>query len=397
MKHNFFAWCILGLLSFGFSANAGWSSGGGELIRDARNPWWLSNTLKVQYCILADEQNMGISVEIMRGHVKTALDYWKKQFAKAPNFGEKVKVATQEFTEVACNKDIEFKFQFGVLDAEQFKMIPEPTRFVGLTIRTEYDKVNLAAKGFIYIAPQSGPLKLDLTGLVEKPWSENNGGRLLPILIHELGHVFGLSHQSTVWFMDERMPERLLAPNSLFGIELGRTLFLADETWLLNAFSEVYICPIIETGRPKAKRNSDRFFGFPENGCISYKWSKDKLETWTGSFGKPLYQLGEAPYKKTSKGWPDAVVSLWLPEGQKVIDTEIKNSSVSIVYADTALIAKATYKTLDSKVSRNVSIEFSPRGVKRVSGEMDGIAYGNIFGELSFFENDSKSLPRSTR
>ncbi len=38
---------------------AGWTSGGGELLRTAINPWFIQNTKVVHYCVLADEKNFG--------------------------------------------------------------------------------------------------------------------------------------------------------------------------------------------------------------------------------------------------------------------------------------------------------------------------------------------------
>jgi len=55
-------------------AVAGWSSGGGELIKYQRNPWWKTFSLGelVDYCMEMDATNFGVSRSIARDRIQKA-------------------------------------------------------------------------------------------------------------------------------------------------------------------------------------------------------------------------------------------------------------------------------------------------------------------------------------
>ena len=187
---------LLGTLFFSLPslADTRWSGGGGELIKDSRNPWWVQNTQKVYYCIQVDpDGNFEYSAELgsLSSVVRRSLDYWKGQFAKAQeNPGiAKVFVATQEFIETGCDNNHDLTFQFGILSDKQQRRLKKlganPLDHVSMAVRTHYDTVNLHAKGFIYVAPNDGILRPDSEDMVKKPWNEGTGGRLVHVLTHE--------------------------------------------------------------------------------------------------------------------------------------------------------------------------------------------------------------------
>ncbi len=69
-------------------------------------------------------------------------------------------------------------------------------RFVAFSQRLEdsYDRARLKGKGFIYIAPDHGENAFQVSAAVPEAWTKGGTYRLRNVLIHELGHVFGLSH-----------------------------------------------------------------------------------------------------------------------------------------------------------------------------------------------------------
>jgi hypothetical protein len=174
----------------------GWIGGGGELVKDANNPWWIENTTSVTYCVLQDEVNFHLAKPTARRRVREAIDYWKAEFARGiPTMG--TRVATQTFNEVSCAQSgVDLVFQLGTLYSEQIRQIENPTEFVSLAMRTDYDPVHMRGRGFIYVAPDSGPLRPNSDRLAERPWSLSDGGLLLQVLAHELGHVFGIQHSN---------------------------------------------------------------------------------------------------------------------------------------------------------------------------------------------------------
>jgi len=191
-------------LAYGSGAT---SSGGGNSIHNQANPWFLENTAAVSYCIEIDETNMGLDTIQAVDQVQRALSYWQTSFALTDNdhyaagelqpYGE-VRLVTQVFTyQSKCIDSTDLRFQFGILSASQIEEIGDPTSFIGIAMRSEYDSVNLKGRGYIYVSPQDGILKPKSPYFLSNAWSMCNGCLFQAILRHELGHVFGLKHYSS--------------------------------------------------------------------------------------------------------------------------------------------------------------------------------------------------------
>ncbi len=179
-----------------------WSSGGGYALTDSTNPWFLQNTLKVFYCIKIDEKNFGQTKTLSQEFIKDSIQFWKNEFSNTlPVYyeGQEIRLATQEFIyQDSCGEKTDLVFQLGVLEDSQYKYLNNnPKDYVAAAIRTDYDKVNLRGKGFIYVSPsqvaQSHPLALERTDLLPNRWRALKGFYLSAILKHEIGHIFGLT------------------------------------------------------------------------------------------------------------------------------------------------------------------------------------------------------------
>jgi hypothetical protein len=183
-------------------AVAGWNSGGGTLFTDAGNPWFLDNTQTVTYCIEMDEAAFGQTVAVAREKIRAALAYWRTELAALPPDdlgGRPIQVGTQEFLETECNAAVDVRFQLGVLTQAQADYLRFPQQVVAHAVRTDYDKTTLKGRGFVYVAPERGPWALRGVGLggeqpVADMWQRAGGKLLELVLVHELGHVFGLPH-----------------------------------------------------------------------------------------------------------------------------------------------------------------------------------------------------------
>lgn len=222
--------CVVTTMIYSMCLNAGWTSSGGETLKDKINPWFFHNTKQVNYCVLVDTKNFGQSLSDIRRRISKGLEIWRHQLQNLSMNsigGSLIKshelvLATQNYNEVPCSikegkihpSNIDLTFQFGVLTGEQLRRLGDPTEYIGITVRTDYDTENLKAKGFIYFSPEAGPLKLNKVGLVEKPWSTFNGRRLLDGILHELGHIYGIHHGSNLYLMDEGYLEELLSKNN---------------------------------------------------------------------------------------------------------------------------------------------------------------------------------------
>lgn len=408
-------------------ARGGWTSGGGENIRDERNPWWLQNTKEVTYCIKADERNFGQSRDVLQRKIRFALNFWKKQLGTL-DFNQfdqlqTVTVGTQKFTETACSDNTDLVFQFGVLDGEQLRYLGDPTKFICVAVRTDYDPINLKGKGFIYISPEEGPLKFNKSGLMNHPWSYQDGILLTPALIHELAHVFGIPHQKELAVMEVQFLESTLAvSNEKWAGESWRQIEEADrrnEIFLFRyepspmmSFSLCLSAPtesIVIPKKPKQpikpitpKNNFDAadsqppqnsfdllppFFGYeaPSNGgfChiggIQLKNGKYSYEFSYTSKGQD-YHVGLAELDRQDAGYSD-LISIWLPKSQKVFSNLWREteSQINVAYYKPAAYFKGEYRSYDGKVKRPISIIAKPLGTLTVGGMLNGKYYFDIF------------------
>ena len=200
----------------------GWVSGGGNLVRNSNNPWFLANTKAVSYCLVVDESFNGLPAAPQE-LVEKALAYWKVQMSDPngatdgypisldPNIPYvTMDIATQNFIfRKSCLGDEDITFQFGVLNQSQKDYFGDRSQLIAAAVRTDYDEVNLKGRGFIYITPDSGRNSYKGERLRSNAWHFGNSGLLYRALIHELGHVFGLSHGGD-GLMSERYTESLL-------------------------------------------------------------------------------------------------------------------------------------------------------------------------------------------
>jgi hypothetical protein len=181
--------------------DGGWVSSGGELFRDAHNPWFVKNTENVYYCIKIDKSSISVEASEVKGAIQDALQYWKTEFGKADvgNGQGRFSLATQSFIETQCEDskvDLRILFGYGSLSQSEIDYLKTPTKYIGITVRTKYDVKNLKGQGFIFISSDLGEHAYDNPGtLIEKAWG--HAKILRYALMHEFGHVFGLPHMGT--------------------------------------------------------------------------------------------------------------------------------------------------------------------------------------------------------
>ncbi len=209
------------------TANASWVSAGGEVGGHGSNPWFVANTNYIHYCVEIDEDDFSVDRPKVNKLIKRAIEFWKLDLSHSEhnrNF-PMIQQGTQTFVlkQALCSEDIEPKadpcevgsarsteedsidlvFRFGSLSDQHLDKLKElelePKKHIGFAMRTSYCSKSMRGKGFIYISPDRGENRYQLSNTeqtAEDPWALDQGARLLHVLIHELGHVFGIGHTS---------------------------------------------------------------------------------------------------------------------------------------------------------------------------------------------------------
>lgn len=285
----------------------------GSYITYENNPWFLANEndaqAKFTYCISANEADYGelysIPLKNAQDLIALALNQWDvvlSEMKKAINYKsdnqqslndqldslkiidrspKKIVSASQE---VGCdnNPAPDLVFLFAEDTHKDVSYIKGIKAKIGASIRTFYDPKNFKSKGLIWIVPD---IKNNLTDMAKNRWQEM--WRFHAVVLHEIGHIYGLPHDSVeimqetfplavvsalkgsfnhLKFKDENNPyQDLVSPKSILG-----------QSWLYSNTVEQYLYAI-----DKNKINSDEILamenfsrkkiinGFPEEVDIS--------------------------------------------------------------------------------------------------------------------------------
>ncbi len=376
---------------------AAWSSGGGgEIIKDARNPWFVQNTNSINICAIHDAEHFNLGslaqADIER-IVQDATRYWRAEFAGGYTPWPAVQIATQsinivEFVTIdknhppkPCNLPTDITIQLGYLDVKQKNYLAQngqsPKDFISLAIRTEYDPKSLRGKGFIYIAADSGDLKFEGPDLVSKPWSMGNGGLLHAALKHEFGHVFGLPHMGSS-LMNANYLEYILkagVAESASNETHEKDFFAVSRNGTLRSF-----CP------QTFSKIWARFLGISsEDRCYEYKLNGNQIDLFFGKTQDDLRNVGTITMEPVgSLTWSEAIKIYltkqedvyhnyppYASEGPWLFGPMIKTSERSGLYTNKA-----------GTIQKPVIATFSPLSVGdtyvKFAGEMDGKLLPNL-------------------
>lgn len=244
-KRNFL---VLILWLWMVPAHARWVSTGGELIKDSHNPWFLpQNTTQINYCMQVSPISVSISEERAAVLVERAFTYWISEFKRVrPYFSEGMfsYLGEPSLKQIPCTgtEDVKFQLGFDTLTFQQRRFIKNNSaKFLTLAVRTDYDEVNLKGRGFVFVASDIGPRRFKgEKGGIERPWSTE--GLLYRVLLHEVGHVFGIPH----------------VDNGVF--EFGRSL---KNPYIISIMSSYYPEFILKNPENyKSENEPPGFFGF---------------------------------------------------------------------------------------------------------------------------------------
>jgi hypothetical protein len=354
-----------------------WSSGGGEILEHAQNPWFIDvgQPIKpISYCVVVGD-DFPVGQRSLEDLVEAAFGWWTNQFSNAhfpentayfSSKGEQkvvVGINTSHIYKQNCSSDVDLAFQFGHLEPyqiDEFKTLNvDLTRYVALTIRTDYSD-ELRGKGFIYVSPDRGPNAFTGHNILPNAWTENdeNFTRLRGIIVHEMGHVFGLKHGATNdTIMSAKFAEATVTRIGYpYYNSLNEAVFFPKQGRLNDTF-----CDPLE---PKYK-NIRAFFEIPDTTeCLRIFLDMNQLYVSTGRKQHNLsWELvGRAKFDNRAERYHQ-LVSLWLPPTQ----TLFKNltwPSVLLGAASAEIQQAAVFKNEVSGKHSPLFIQATPRFVQ---------------------------------
>lgn len=302
-----------------------------------------------------DFAHVSLPKSSVQERIRAAFTYWRREFQAAtypgvtsglPNMDPALSIAQQTFVEATCSDDLEqaqqqadIVFQLGALTAEQRAFLPDPTRHIAIATRTEFDRVKLRGKGFVYVSADSGPLRYAGETLADGAWSVGYGELLERVLIHELGHVFGLVHQgASVDVMAQDFPAFMLAAQFSISQPI-RSFFTMAKDWRLDPTNAVN-CAVLPGQYDEAKR----FFSVPaEHGCFALKIEGDQLVVSSSeSKGAALKIAGSAALSDAKETWDRQRVRIGISKDQKVLPY-VSPMFEQFRYIPSAMVVEKTY------------------------------------------------------
>ncbi len=351
-------------------AGGGWTGGGGLIAKDSNNPWWVKNTRDVNVCVEIDEENFGISAARAMEIAQGSIAWWTSNLA-----GEKdlTGIGTQTFHVTSeCNAQTDLRIQFGVLSSQQQaqwkqSVAEPPQQYAGIAIRTEYDKIQMRGKGFIYLSPQKGSLQLDLAAYqTPNPWSFGNGRLAAIILMHELGHVFGYQHGSAL-LMSPNFIDDIFEPSSADNIaKRNADPFAGDPN-----FSNPFELKRLSVGAYLAADESPdarAFYGLPKGELfLVWQWTERNFSLFIlpsrDAWDKRMLHAS-ADLSVGFRSWIDdtlSISSVYLPPGNQVFMSPQfppNNHHLRLPIATQPDYCSQTgvLKTSDGKVERKIQL-----------------------------------------
>lgn len=200
----------------------------GELRTISNNPWFVGKAAATWCIEFGDETDAGRDASLRPSltlQVEKAFDAWVQVIqelspqspgsTRAPNgnffAGDDVANLTRDFKQVDCDQNPEMRIKIGTWQDQDKAYLRYTSKYtVAYALRTSYAEETGRSLGFIWAVADSGPQRYEGPAPNGSFWS--NDSRLYNVMLHEIGHVMGISHVE-MSFMDANFPAGVLASN----------------------------------------------------------------------------------------------------------------------------------------------------------------------------------------
>lgn len=378
-----------------FSGNG--SSGGGNIHGDQLNPWFLQNTKQVEYCVEISPDFSSLPRARILTLVEKSLSFWKKTFSEysinfSLDFEFEAVVAGQTFNYTeACTDQTDLKFQLGFLTEEQKLELPNYKQLLGIAFRTSYDEQLLKGKGFIYIAPETGPLRPSSANLHPTPWSHKTNAGLEYMLIHELGHVFGLQddHYSSSGIMSAKFAEMVTSKNVISQLNLKREIQVPspfgcnkkfDGFFEMEIHTGEFPGTVVYPQREGLTEELKQILGLPRKFKANFKSTQGLL---TIKVDKKIF--GSVKLKdggNIAGGQMDPAITVYLTRDQRVFKNLPKpayNSHLEIYHVNKSITRRDEVLNLANGKELKVFIQYDQSCIPTIGTVHNGELHFDIF------------------
>jgi len=194
---------LISMAPFAAVARAGsTSSGGGEFITTETNPWFIGDE-PVRYCVQSDPDGFSPTRQEINRAVHAVLTNWSETITAMhpiPTNGEILdgnpKNLTTAFVEETCRESTELRFLLGVHNQQTAAILKAYAHYtISFAEQTTFSHTTGRAHGIVWVAADQGRNVYNGPHIPGPFWS--NETILYNVLLHEMGHVFGLGHSRT--------------------------------------------------------------------------------------------------------------------------------------------------------------------------------------------------------